>query len=176
MAAIYMRQAVQADIPAIMTIIEGAIEQLKQAGSPQWQDGYPNADVLAQDLVNESLHVLIVDGKIAGTVSLVVGVEPTYAVIDGAGWRKPDAPYATIHRIAISRDYAGLHLGKLFISNIISHAYAHGVHNLRIDTYKLNQAMQHVATGSGFDYRGVVYMDNGASGEHRDRLAYELNL
>jgi GNAT superfamily N-acetyltransferase len=173
MAEITLRQANINDLAAIMTIINGAKAQLRAAGSPQWQDGYPNANTIGSDIAAGVVHLLTVDGQVAGTVSLITAVEPTYATVEGGNWAKPDAPYATIHRIAISADFAGQHLGHVFMQQIADYARAHNIYNLRLDTHRLNQAMQRVATAAGFKLRGTIYITHG---EDRARLAYELNL
>ncbi len=168
-----MRQATMADLDEIMTIIDGAKAQLAAAGSPQWQDGYPNRDTLTRDLEAEAVVVLMSNGRIAGTASLIVGVEPTYATVYDGEWAAPTAAYATIHRIAISRDFAGAHLGRIFFATILTHLYAQGLRWVRLDTHRQNRAMQHLATTFGFSHRGTIRIDHG---EDRDRLAYEVNL
>ena len=59
------------------------------------------------------------------------------------------------------------------MSDIISLEHATGVRNFRVDTHRLNKPMQKPATGNGFEYRGIIQVDDELD---PDRLAYELNM
>lgn len=172
MSLVYVRPATPADEPAILPIIAGAKAQLKQAGSSQWQSGYPNALTIHHDVKQATAYVLIVDQQVAGYAAVIVGVEPTYAKIVGA-WQNNEQPYATIHRMAISTQHRGQHLAKFFLSNLVSIHRTQGVVNYRIDTFKANAVMQHIATSNGFIYRGEIHVVDPIDSA---RLAYELNL
>ncbi|MEJ6399917.1 GNAT family N-acetyltransferase [Nicoliella lavandulae] len=171
MAEIYVRRGTASDLDSIMQIINEAKALLKADGSPQWQDGYPYVETLQADIDNHTNFVLIVDGKVAGTATLITTPEPNYATIDGS-W-KSDDQYATIHRIAISSHYRGQHLSSYFFSNLITITTLMGVHNVRFDTHPTNKRMQAIGKRFNFSYRGITQVD-----EPRDsnRYAYELNL
>ncbi|AYE39203.1 GNAT family N-acetyltransferase [Companilactobacillus zhachilii] len=172
MALIYMRKAEVSDIDAIMEIINEAKALLKADGSPQWQDGHPNKEMLLADIEHGFARVLIVDGNVAGTATLMTTADPNYAKIEGA-WHDTVDTYGTIHRIAISSQYRGMKLSKFFFSNLISDTYAQGIYHMRIDTHKLNQRMQHLVKEFGFEYTGIIYVPDAIDGK---RLAYELNM
>ncbi|MDO4855090.1 MAG: GNAT family N-acetyltransferase [Limosilactobacillus gorillae] len=159
------------DGSAILTIIDHAKAFLKAAGSSQWQSGYPNATTITTDITNKAGWVLKVDGQVAGYAAVIVGIDPNYQSIDGA-WQNDTAPYATIHRIAVSNQYRGQHLGLHFFELIINHFLAEGIRNFRVDTFKLNRPMQHIAKSAGFAYRGVIEVEDPID---PTRLAFELN-
>lgn len=48
----YTRLATKNDISNIMLSIDDAIAFLKQSGSTQWQNGYPNQKVIEEDIAN----------------------------------------------------------------------------------------------------------------------------
>lgn len=177
MSSIYIRHAQINDLPDIMNIITQAQAMLKADGSPQWQSGYPDSKTLQNDIMAQQCWLLIVDGTVAGTATLIVADDPNYRVITNGTWNNTTDPYATIHRIALNTNYTGQHLSKIFISNLISHSYQNGIHNFRIDTHQLNKRMQALATSTGYIHRGKIYVDEPAA-NHEDnaRLAYELNL
>lgn len=172
MSTIYIRKGVPSDIDDIMVVINEAKALMKAEGSPQWQAGDPNEEVILNDMENDYSYVLIVDGEIAGTACLMMDDDPSYAVIDGA-WENNMDPYAAIHRIAISDKYRGQHLTDFFFSNLITISYDKGFKNMRIDTHKLNERMQYISLKHGFEYRGMVEVIDPLD---PSRLAYELNL
>lgn len=86
MAAIYIRKAVTEDFDKINAIISQAKKLLKADGSPQWQDGHPDAQTIKDDIAKQVMWVLIVDGQVAGNAALILSPEPTYATIEAGEW------------------------------------------------------------------------------------------
>lgn len=168
----YTRLAKKDDLSEIMKIIADAKAFLKSSGSPQWQNGYPNEQVILNDIQQQNGYVFIVGNKVAGFAAAIAGIEPTYQKIDGS-WINNEDPYCTIHRFCFSSNFQGQGFAKIFIANIISLQYAAGIRNFRIDTHRLNVPMQTLVEHNGFNYRGIIQCNDK---EDPDRLAYELNL
>lgn len=170
----YIRQATNADLPAMMAIIEQGKQALAADQIPQWQDGYPQAADIQTDIDAKIAWVLVVDGQIAGTAALLMTPDPNYANIYQGSWA-PTANhrYTSIHRIAIARGYHGQHLTDFYFSNLMTISYHLGFRQMRIDTHLLNHRMQHIITKAGFEYRGIVYMNHNARDQ---RNAYQLRL
>ena len=55
------------DIPAIMEIIADAQSLLAGRGVDQWQDGYPTADIIQQDIARAESYVIEIDRSVAAT-------------------------------------------------------------------------------------------------------------
>ena len=173
MAEIYLRRAQLQDLTAIMKIIDDAKELLKKNGSPQWQNGYPDQETFTQDIVMQTNWILINDNKVVATATLQLTPEPTYRNITQGQWQQPDEPYATIHRVAISSNYRGQGLSKLLFSNLLTVGQMQGIKNFRVDTHRINKAMQHIVENFNFKRRGIIQVNDQNDPE---RLAYELNL
>ena len=169
---VYIRLAKKEDLDQIMIIIGEAKKLLKKDGIPQWQSGSPNREMLAEDIAKERAYCLVADQTIAGVAVLLTIPDPNYAQIDGS-WANTSEQYATIHRIAISTEFRGQHLSQFMMSNLISRGLMLGIKNFRIDTHALNQRMQGLIKSQGFNYRGIVQVDQT---ENSARNAYELNL
>lgn len=172
MSLIFTRPAQNSDVDKIVQILNDAISFLKESGSSQWQSGYPNRATVEDDIKNGCAWVLTVDNEVAGYAAVVIGRDSNYAKIDGE-WNNDVDSYATIHRIAISSKFRGMHLTQFFLSNIISLTYAQEIHNFRIDTGEKNKIVQHIATSHNFIKRGIIQVDDPIN---PDRLAYELNI
>lgn len=173
MAEIYLRRAQLQDLDAIMKIIDDAKAHLKQNGSPQWQNGYPNRENFIQDISMQTNWLLINDNKVVATATLQLIPEPTYHNIEQGKWAQPADPYATIHRVAISSNYRGQGLSKLLFSNLLTVGQLQGIKNFRVDTHRKNKAMQHIVKSFNFKKRGIIKVNEQNDPE---RLAYELNL
>ena len=173
MSLIFTRRAQNLDVDKIVQILDDAIAFLKKSGSSQWQNGYPNRKTVEEDIKNKVAWVLTVDNEVAGYAAVVIGNEPTYADIEGK-WKNNVDTYATIHRIAVSSKFRGMHLSQFFLSNIISLTYAQGIHNFRIDTSRKNKIVQHIAVSHNFIERGIIQVTEDPVDS--SRIAYELNL
>lgn len=169
---IFIRLAQKTDLRQIMSIITEAKRLMKSEGNPQWQNGKPNQAMLTADIVSQRAYCLEVDQKVAGIAILQTTPEPSYTQIAGS-WNNNNDQYATIHRIAISTQFRGQHLGQFFMSNLISRGVMLGIKNFRIDTHAVNKSMQKLIKQVGFEYCGIIKV---GQADDDFRNAYELNL
>ena len=58
-----------------------AIQRRKEEGSDQWQDGYPNPDVVQKDIEKEAGFVLTDGETMVGYCAILINDEPEYAKI-----------------------------------------------------------------------------------------------
>ena len=174
MAATYLRQATNEDLPAIKKIITEAKTYLNQQGIDQWQTGYPTDEDLETDVKFGITYVLIIDGKIAATAALHQGLDVSYLKIHDGEWiNGVNGRYTAIHRIAMSSNFRGQHLSEKMMTGLITISSILGYKDIRIDTHPENLGMQHVITTNGFEKRGVIHMEE-EEGEASPRYAYQL--
>lgn len=70
MSNIYLRQANIDDLPRIIEIIDSAKKTLRDRGVDQWQSGYPDNEILKQDIEEDISYVLILNGEVVGAAAL----------------------------------------------------------------------------------------------------------
>src|SRR5699024_9617565 len=80
---------------------------LREGGTDQWQDGYPNEDVLRSDVERGRGWVFECEGRIAGYVCIFMDVEASYAHIDGR-WLTEGENCAVVQRSMGGDDVRGL--------------------------------------------------------------------
>jgi len=165
------RKAVEADIDNIMNIIRQAQIYFKENGIDQWQNGYPNYEIIKRDIDNQYGYVLLKDNGIVGTVALIFDGEKSYESIYGGSWMSSEEKYATIHRIAVHPRYKGLGLGSVIIKKIEEICFNRRINSIRVDTHEDNISMQRLLYKNGFKFCGTIYLEDGSS-----RLAFEKLL
>jgi len=101
----HFRKATISEIPQIWDILQLAIQRRKEEGSDQWQDGYPNPDVVQKDIEKEEGFVLTDGETIVGYSAVLINDEPEYAKIEGKWLTNDD--FVVCHRVAISEKYFG---------------------------------------------------------------------
>jgi len=146
---------------------EGRLFQ-RQQGFVQWEDDYPNADTLRQDILAQKGYVVKIGEKIAGYLCIEHDVDPAYEAIEGS-WHTA-APYASVHRIAIGDRFRGKGLAHITFSLIKQHLKKLGTEYLRIDTHPENLRMQHILEKNGFLPCGTIQVRNSG------RIAYDKIL
>lgn len=164
-----IRPSTTEDIPFIMGMIAQAQNYFKQQGVDQWQDGYPNTEVIRNDIRNHNSYVLLQEDRIIATAMISFDGEPTYADIDGH-WLT-DHPYAVVHRIAVESALKGQNIAGSILAFAEKMCHERQIPCLRIDTHEENHSMQRVAAKSGFQYCGIIKVRDGAP-----RKAYEKVL
>lgn len=156
-----IRRARTQDLDDIEKVYAAARRYMAQSGNPkQWGDGYPQREMLEQDIQKGWLYVVEEAGHICGAFAFIVGEDPTYAVIEEGEWFN-GAPYGTIHRLAGDGTMKGL-FGKCL-------SFCKGIEpNIRADTHADNKTMQHVLEKHGFQRCGIVHVWDGTP-----RIAYQ---
>lgn len=162
------RKATISDIARIWEILQQAIERRRQDGSSQWQDGYPNQDVIAADINKNAGFVLTLQDNIAGYTAALINDEPSYAHIQGK-WLS-DGDFVVVHRVAVANEFLGKGIGKIIFAKAEEYAVNHEIFSLKVDTNFDNLAILTILDQMGYSYCGEVLIRNNS------RKAYEKIL
>ncbi|WP_300597818.1 GNAT family N-acetyltransferase [Niabella sp.] len=167
---IELRTATAADAGAIWQLLQQAIEKRKQEGSAQWQDGYPNPDVVAKDIEKGYGYVCTNEaGDVIGYTALIFDGEPAYEALEGQ-WLT-NRPYAVIHRLAtVTGPKAIKGLGTRIMMAVETVCRKQGIFSIKADTNFDNTGMLRVFEKLGYTYCGEVYFRGAA------RKAFEKKL
>lgn len=149
------RKALMAEQDEIWEILQQAIVRRKEDGSKQWQDGYPNPDVVKKDIETGVGFVLTEDGVIVGYSAVLINDEPSYADIEGKWLTNED--FVVVHRIAISQHHLGKGLSGKILEFIEDYSISNQVYSVKVDTNFDNIAMMKIFDKSGYVYCGEVY-------------------
>lgn len=162
------RKTEYGDIPAVMKLIRQAQVYMKDAGIDQWQDGYPNEGTIAMDIAKEYSYVLEENGKILGTMAVLFDGEPTYDKIYEGQWKTNDEPYAAVHRVAVDAECKGQGIAGAMLEEVVKMCRERGIRSIKNDTHKDNKSMQRMQAKNGFEYCGIIYLEDG-----EERIAFE---
>jgi GNAT superfamily N-acetyltransferase len=165
---IQFRKTTQQDIPQIWEILQKAIQRRKEDGSNQWQNGYPNPEVIRNDMEKEAGFVLMDDEKVIGYCAVFINDEPAYADIEGKWLTNDD--FVVFHRVAVAEEYLGKGLAKEMMKFIEEFALDNSIYSVKADTNFDNLAMMKSFEKAGYTYCGEVYFRGSA------RKAYEKVL
>jgi hypothetical protein len=163
-----LRKAASSELPAIWEILQQAIEQRKQDGSDQWQNGYPNEQTVHDDIANGYAYVLTDNNMIIAYTAIIFGVEPAYNDIKGKWLTNDD--YVAIHRVATSNAVKGKGVATQLFKLIEGLCIEQKVYSIKVDTNFDNVPMLKILDKLNYCYCGEVFFSGSA------RRAYEKVL
>lgn len=153
-----LQPAKSSDIPEIMTILKDAIQQRKEEGSEQWQNGYPNEETIKNDIQNGVGYVYLSQKDIVAYVAIVFDEDPNYRNIRG-NWLT-HGKYVNLHRIATSKKHKRKGVATKLLKDIEAFCINHQIPSIKIDTNFDNLAMLRVLEKSGYIYCGEVMVSD----------------
>ncbi|SDE18765.1 GNAT family N-acetyltransferase [Riemerella columbipharyngis] len=159
------RKAKTDDEAAVWEILKSAIHRRRLDGSSQWQDGYPNMEILKNDIRQEAGWVLVGGEMVCGYVA-IYGEEPAYDDLKQGNWLS-NGVFIVIHRLAVSEGLIGRGLAQKIFEKVEEFARQKGIKSIKADTNFDNYAMLHIFKKMGYSYCGKVYFRGS------ERLAYE---
>ena len=166
-----LRRAGQADMPVIRRMIAEGRASLAERGIDQWRVHYPDDAAFACDLAVGQLWVLSgPDGTPAAVAALCFGEDPTYRRMTDGRWTE-DAPYAAIHRVAVSASLRGQGIAGELFGALCAAAAQNGMRWVRADTHSDNASMRRALEKSGFVLCGKI-----RTAHDEPRVAYEKRL
>ena len=148
------RKANLEDLPGIWEILKGAIQRRKEDGSDQWQDGYPNPEVIRNDIDRGVGYVLSDGDVIAAYCAILINDEPAYAALEGK-WLT-DGDFVVYHRVAVSEKHLGRGLAQQLLKHIEHFARQQGIISIKADTNFDNPGMLRLFEKLGYHYCGEV--------------------
>lgn len=157
----------------IWQLLQGAIARRKADGSKQWQNGYPNPDVVSADIARGAGFVLEVAPKdgvvvVVGYIALWTNDEPSYTAIDGAWSSAGD--FVVFHRLAVASAHLGRGYAQHLFDGVEGIARDLGVASVRADTNHDNPGMLSILAKRGYRHCGVILVRDGP------RQAFDLLL
>ena len=157
-----IRKAKLEQLREIQKVFDIGRNFMRQNGNMnQWINGYPQDEVLIDDIKSGNLYVCEENDEIVGVFAFIIGKDPTYSYIEGGSWLD-DGSYGTVHRIASSGKVRG-------VAKTCFDFCKTKINNVRCDTHHDNVFMQKKLEENGFKKCGVIYISDGSP-----RVAYNF--
>ena len=147
------RPATEADLPAILAMVEDARASLKKHRVDQWQGEYPDGDAFRADMARGECFAVLHGEEIAAFFTLSTREEESYAAITDGKWTEGMA-YCVLHRAAVAKAWRGSGMADRLLRCVEQQARAFGLRCVRTDTHRKNKPMQRLLRENGYRYRG----------------------
>ena len=173
MKNIVFRKTTIGDVEAILEIFDGAKAYLRGFNIDQWQNGYPDQEVVLADIHQGISYVAVNDEMVIGVITVTFDGEPSYDTVEGDGFSIDCDRYGVIHRIAVNTNSRNSGVSTFLLTSAEALCVEKNVHCLRLDTHTGNLAMQRFLVKNNFAYCGEI---NIVSDGDTLRYVYEKSI
>jgi ribosomal protein S18 acetylase RimI-like enzyme len=146
-------EARQEHIPAVTGLLSACTRTMRNNGINQWDDIYPNEEVVMKDVHDLSLYVLEENDLCIGAVSLNQEQDAAYQQVNWLGGE----PVLVVHRLCIDPKYQGGGLGSRLMDFAEEHAKRNAYASIRLDAYTGNPTAFRMYERRGYRKAGQVY-------------------
>lgn len=156
MMELKIRKSQKGDLESLLLMFAQSRSEMRSAGnSRQWVDGYPQRELVMEDIAMGRSYVVTAGGEPVGTFVMQLGEEPTYRHIYRGHWIDASLDYVTLHRMARRGDVHGIASAAIAWSRSQSSC-------VRMDTHEDNHIMRHIARQHDFVYCGMIQLHDGS--------------
>lgn len=147
-------QAEQKDTTGVMQLVTLCIQHMRASGIYQWDEVYPDLQVVEEDAYTRSLFVIRQDGLCVASVSLNDVQPDEYRSVK---WWYVSGQALVVHRLCVHPDWQRRGLGKNMMDFAESFAINHDFSCIRLDAYTGNPQALALYERRGYQRVGQVY-------------------
>jgi GNAT superfamily N-acetyltransferase len=111
-------QAHQGHIPSVVRLISACTQTMRENGIYQWDEIYPNEEIITKDVDRRSLYVVEHDDLCIAAVSLNQEQDEAFQKVHWLGGE----PVLVVHRLCVDPAYQGRGLGSRLMDFAEAHA------------------------------------------------------
>lgn len=149
-------RAEKKDLTSIMELIRKCVAAMNNNGIYQWNDSYPNKDIILEDIVKRELFIFKIDSNIAGIMVINEEQSPEYSEVL---WSINSAKILVLHRLAVHPDFQREGVASALLNFAESTAKNEGYTAIRLDTYSKNPMALKLYEKHGYIKVGQVYFE-----------------
>lgn len=146
------------NLDEIVMLFRAAIRRMDDQEIPQWDEIYPSAEVLTDDLARGELYAGTTGGRIACAFTLSPRCDPEYTL---GAWRRPDSRYCVIHRLCVHPSFQHRRAAAQAMAFIEDTLRSQGFESVRLDAFSLNPYALRLYERLGYEKTGEVTFRKG---------------
>lgn len=145
------------ELDSVYSLVQEATRHMDQQGIPQWDDIYPSKAILNADIENQQMHLIEVEGRVAGLTVINEDQSPEYARV---AW-KHSGRVLVVHRLTIHPDYQRHKLASHLMDFAEEMAADENYDCIRLDAFTQNPAAFAMYENRGYRRAGIVRFRKG---------------
>jgi ribosomal protein S18 acetylase RimI-like enzyme len=145
------------ELDGLLDVVRATIRHMESQGIYQWDDIYPDRATLQKDVEKQHMHVIEIDGLIAGMVSINNEQSPEYRTVP---WQYPGR-VLVVHRLAIAPEHQRKKLASQLMDFAEREAADKKYESIRLDAFVPNLAATAFYERRGYREAGTVLFRKG---------------
>ena len=148
-----IRKANKTDLENIMKMYKSCVKGMLENGIDQWDDTYPNTEIISEDLNVGTYYVAEIDGTIIGGVNIDKNQDDTYLALD---WKDKSDSFLVVHRLGVKEEFWNKKIGKVLMLFTEKLVLEKGLKSIRLDTYSGNPKAMEFYRRLGYTELGTI--------------------
>lgn len=148
-----IRKAKYNELDQIMQVYKSCVKGMIELGIDQWDESYPNRNIIQNDLREQNYYVAIIDQEIVAGIKIDQVQDPTYLEID---WKDKNNNFVVVHRLCSKTKVWNKGIGKKMMEFVESVALDLGCSSIRLDTYINNPKAIKFYQKIGYNQLGYI--------------------
>ena len=148
-----IRKANKTDLENIMLMYKSCVAGMVENGIDQWDETYPNTEIISEDLNVGTYYVSEMDGTIIAGINIDKNQDDTYLALD---WEDKSDSFLVVHRLGVKEEFWNKKIGKdlmLFTEKLVIEK---GLKSIRLDTYSGNPKAMEFYRRLGYTELGTI--------------------
>lgn len=152
-----IRLAHKKELEVLDGIVKDATKRMDEQGIPQWDEIYPNKEILWKDLERQEMYVIEAGGRVAGLIIMNEDQSPEYAAVE---WMYPGRALV-VHRLTVHPAHQHKGLATHLMDFAEETAVIRDYDCIRLDAFTRNPAAFTLYENRGYRKAGVVHFRKG---------------
>jgi len=148
-----IRKAEISDLENIMLMYKSCVAGMVENGIDQWDETYPNDEIISEDLNVGTYYVAEMNETIIGGINIDKNQDDTYLSLD---WKDKSDSFLVVHRLGVKEEFWNKKIGKdlmLFTEKLVLEK---GLKSIRLDTYSGNPKAMEFYRRLGYTEIGTI--------------------
>ena len=150
-----IRKAKKNELDDIMQVYKSCVSGMIALGIDQWDESYPNREIIEQDLEIGDYYVGLINNEIVAGIKIDSVQDPTYLTID---WADKTNNFMVVHRLCSKTKVWGNGIGRKMMSFAENLALKKGHFSIRLDTYINNPKAIAFYKSIGYKQLGHIHL------------------
>ena len=152
------RTATPDDLDALVSLYGAATQDMLRQGIDQWDEYYPDREILTEDVESGDMTLGLLDGEPACAWVVNREYEPEY--VSGA-WEHTGGDFCVLHRLCVNPELQGRGLAQQAMARMEKNALDKGFDSVRLDVFSQNLHAQRLYERLGYKRTGEVRFRKG---------------
>ena len=146
-------KATKEQIKEVFSVFSAAINNMEKQEIHQWDEIYPDKEIIAEDIARNQMYIGKIDNKI--TVCFVLSEEYDEEYKNGK-WQWPNARFCVIHRLCVSPDFQNRGIAAETLKYIENLCKSQGYDSIRLDCFTENPYSRKLYDKAGYSVVGYA--------------------